>query len=191
MLTAVSSKHWEEADVAFLGSYANPYMDLILIACKDNKAAGAIIRPWMVQPYRMLTSRSIIQTLGRGRSRFLELVLNCVQESGPDGRQTQQSRSCNPPSMDGGAVPVVDLTQCHTNTGEGRSCFLGQVIKSVQGCDLDSSQRKQSRRSGCNHPSMDGAAVPVADLMQCHPNTEKRPKLPLELGVHILPWMRS
>ena len=51
VLTAVSSKHREEAEVAFWSSYSNPFMDVILLAGKDNKATAAIIRPWMVQPY--------------------------------------------------------------------------------------------------------------------------------------------
>lgn len=65
---------------------------------------------------------SVIQTPGRGRSRFLELVFKSVHGCDPVGRQRQQSHSCNHPSMDGAAVLNVDLTQCHPNTGKGPKC---------------------------------------------------------------------
>ena len=57
-------------------------------------------------------------------------------------------------------VLLAAVSSKHWEKAEIVFCEL--VFVSVHGSDLDSRQRQQSRR--CDHPSMDGAAVPVADL---------------------------
>ena len=81
------------------------------------------------------------------------------------------------------ANPVADLIQCHPNTGKRpESLFEPSVPIHPRMLFLVVFKRRGSHRSACHNPFMDVTGKPVADLMQCHPNTRKRVMSLFELG---------